>query len=64
MESSVGALMQRSITITPIPNNIEVTLEVSEGLEALRLDPLMMRRTLDNLVRHSIEAMPDGGCYP
>jgi signal transduction histidine kinase len=56
--------MQSSITSTPIPNNIEVTLEVSEGLEALRLDPLMMRRTLDNLVRHSIEAMPDGGCYP
>jgi signal transduction histidine kinase len=44
-----------------VPDSVEIDLRVGDGLEAVRLDPLKMRRVLDNLVLNALEAMPDGG---
>jgi len=60
-ESSVGAILQKTVASSSVPDRIEVDLDVGEGLESVRLDPLMMQRVLDNLVRNSVEAMADGG---
>jgi len=38
-----------------------VTIELGEGFEELQLDPLKMRRVLDNLIGNALEAMPRGG---
>lgn len=60
-ETNVGALLQKIITSSTVPDNIRVDLDVGEGLTSVRLDPLMAQRVLDNLVRNSVEAMADGG---
>ena len=60
-ESSVGALLEKTVASSSVPDGIKVDLEVGEGLTSVRLDPLMIRRVLDNLVRNSVEAMADGG---
>ncbi|MCW3990543.1 MAG: PAS domain S-box protein [Candidatus Bathyarchaeota archaeon] len=60
-ETNVGALLQKIITSSTVPDNIRVDLDVSEELTSVRLDPLMAQRVLDNLIRNSVEAMADGG---
>lgn len=60
-ETNVGALLQKIITSSTVPDSIRIDLDVGEGLTSVRLDPLMAQRVLDNLVRNSVEAMADGG---
>ncbi len=60
-ELSVGALLQKTLASSSVPDSIEVDLDVGEGLDSVWLDPVMMQRVLDNLVRNSVEAMEDGG---
>jgi two-component system CheB/CheR fusion protein len=46
---------------TPVPKGVKTQLVVGAGLNSVMLDPLKMRRVLDNLVRNAVEAMPEGG---
>jgi len=46
---------------TPVPPDVKTQLVVGAGLDSVTLDPLKMRRVLDNLVRNAVEAMPEGG---
>jgi len=43
------------------PSNIKIGLHIHEGLRA-KIDPLMMRRVLTNLIMNAVQAMPEGGC--
>jgi len=43
-----------------IPGNVEVKMEIADGL-TWKVDPTMMKRVLTNLVTNAIQAMPDGG---
>lgn len=60
-ESNVGALLQKTVANSSMPENIEVDLKVSEELTSVHIDPLMIQRIIDNLIRNSVEAMEDGG---
>jgi two-component system, sporulation sensor kinase E len=44
-----------------IPGNIVVTTSYGEGLDSVVLDPDIMHRVVDNLVKNAVEAMPNGG---
>ena len=44
-----------------LPDEVELQVEIDEGLSELVLDEAKTLRALDNLIRNAIEAMPDGG---
>jgi signal transduction histidine kinase len=46
---------------TTIPDNVEVTPLIGEGLDSISIDPDIMHRVIDNLVKNAVEAMPHGG---
>jgi signal transduction histidine kinase len=46
---------------TPVSKGVKTQLVVGAELDSVTLDPLKMRRVLDNLVRNAVEAMPEGG---
>ena len=50
----------KSIEDNPIPKNISVVLEISD-IPKTKLDPLLFKRSIDNLVTNAIQAMPNGG---
>ncbi len=54
-------LIRKVIEEAPIPDSIEVILEIEDDLESVSLDPLKIRRVLDNLIQNALEAMKDGG---
>jgi len=43
-----------------LPDEVELQIEIDEGLSELVLDEAKTLRALDNLIRNAIEAMPDG----
>jgi len=57
----LAALLDATVKETQIPESVKMDLRVGEGLENVSLDPLKMRRVLDNLVGNALDAMPDGG---
>jgi len=61
VEGNLGAVVSRAISDISIPESVEVELEVEEGLPDIPFDPMRIRRVVDNLVRNSLEAMPEGG---
>jgi len=55
----LAALVSNALDNIIIPPNIEVSMEVEPM--TLLLDRIKMMRTLDNLIRNAVEAMPGGG---
>jgi len=58
---SLGALLRETLNEFPIPESVELKMEIGSGVEEVLLDPSKIRRVLVNLVRNAVEAMPDGG---
>jgi PAS domain S-box-containing protein len=59
--TDVAALVKTTVEETRIPDSVNVALKAGEGLADASLDPLQMRRVLDNLIENAVDAMPDGG---
>ena len=59
--SDLSLLVKRSVEEASLPAKIEVILKIGEGLEEVILDPVKVRRVLDNLIGNALEAMPSGG---
>lgn len=59
--TNLDELIRKAIEEAPTQDSIEVTLEMGDGLELVSLDPLKIRRVLDNLIQNALEAMTDGG---
>jgi PAS domain S-box-containing protein len=60
-EVNLGALIERAVLEASITDSVETGLYIADGLDSVHVDPLQIRRVLDNLVRNAVEAMPDGG---
>jgi len=60
-EANLGALIQKAVVEASIPDSVEPELHIADGLDSVSMDPLKIRRVLDNLIRNAVEAMPDGG---
>lgn len=59
--TDLSLIVQRSVEEASPPATIEVILEIGEGLEEVILDPVKIRRVLDNLIGNALEAMSAGG---
>ena len=59
--AGVAELAERALRKCDIPAAVTVHLDIPETLSPLRVDPKQMQQVLRNLIRNSIEAMPDGG---
>jgi PAS domain S-box-containing protein len=60
-ETDLAALIRKTAEETLIPKTINVEYDLGEGIDSIMLDPDNMRRVLENLIRNSVEAMPEGG---
>ena len=57
----LSSLARGAVEEKPRPGNVTLDLHLGEGLNDVSIDPLLIRRVLDNLIRNGVEAMPDGG---
>jgi hypothetical protein len=60
-EVNLGSLIRRAVVEASTPDSVKTELQIADGLDSVHVDPLKMRRVLDNLIRNSVEAMPEGG---
>jgi two-component system sensor histidine kinase AtoS len=44
-----------------VPGGVEVLRKLGDGFLAASVDPVRLRRALENLVKNAVEAMPGGG---
>lgn len=42
-------------------DSVDIEMHIADGLDSVHVDPLKIRRVMDNLIRNAVEAMPDGG---
>jgi PAS domain S-box-containing protein len=55
------SLIRETVKSNNIPSNIRVKIEPSQEMLYMSLDAAKIRRAFDNLIRNSVEAMPQGG---
>ncbi len=58
---NLPSLVKETVEAVPKPGNISLDMQLGEDYPDVPLDPEIMRRVIDNLVRNAVEAMPDGG---
>jgi PAS domain S-box-containing protein len=61
VETSLPDLIRTTVSNVKIPRNVEVAVKVGDGLSNVKLDPLLFRRVLTNLILNAVQAMPKGG---
>jgi len=59
--TDLAALLNATVKEIQLPESVKMDLRAGDGLDAVSLDPLKIRRVLDNLVVNALDAMPDGG---
>jgi len=60
-EVNITKIIEGSISTITIPNKIHLTVQAEKQLPKLKLDPLLLKRVLVNLITNSVQAMPNGG---
>jgi signal transduction histidine kinase len=50
-----------SLDAVEVPDGVEVRRKLGEGVLAASVDPVRLRRALENLMKNAVEAMPGGG---
>jgi PAS domain S-box-containing protein len=61
VNTNLGGLIKNVLEGSTIPVNVDVNTLVGEGLDSVNVDPDIMHRVIDNLVKNAVEAMPNGG---
>jgi PAS domain S-box-containing protein len=60
-ETDIYDVINGTLSSLMVPNEIKITVVISESLPKLLIDPTLMRRVLTNLVINAVQAMPNGG---
>jgi PAS domain S-box-containing protein len=58
---NVAKVIEEALLIVTIPNNLEVSIKISEGFPQLTADFSMLKRVFINLIQNAVQAMPNGG---
>ena len=61
VETDIHQLISNAISFLEIPEGVEVSTEVENGLPEITIDPEKIKRVIVNLVNNSIQSMPKGG---
>jgi PAS domain S-box-containing protein len=61
VETSLPDLVRAAVSSVKIPGNVGVSVDIQGGFSNVRLDPLLFRRVLTNLILNAVQAMPEGG---
>jgi signal transduction histidine kinase len=61
VETSLPDLVRDSVSSVRILGNVKVTVNIEASLSNVKLDPLLFRRVLTNLILNAVQAMPKGG---
>jgi len=61
VKTSLPDLVRATVASMKIPGNVKVTVKIEAKLSNVRLDPLLFRRVLTNLILNAVQAMPKGG---
>ena len=60
-EINIVETIEGSIATITVPHNIHLTVQTDKQLPKLKLDPLLLKRVMVNLITNSVQAMPNGG---
>jgi signal transduction histidine kinase len=60
-ETNINDTVKASIETISIPKNIHLIVHTEKQLPKIKLDPLLLKRVLVNLITNSVQAMPNGG---
>ena len=60
-ETDLRRLIDDALSITNVPETIDVHVEIEENAEQLIVDKALMKRVFANLITNAVQAMPDGG---
>lgn len=59
---AIGDLIEEIAKLEPLASAVcEVRMDISAGLPPVLADDRLLKRVLSNLIKNSLEAMPDGG---
>ena len=59
--TSLDQIVERVLNDATIPPNVETNVALDPKIGRVQIDPAKIRRTLYNLVKNAVEAMPGGG---
>ena len=54
-------LVKQTVTNYPAPEKVRITINISDGLPPVLVDPQHIEQILSNLIVNAYQAMPDGG---
>jgi PAS domain S-box-containing protein len=58
---NIVEIIEKSLIKVQIRNNIKIRRNISKDIPLIEIDGFKFRRVIDNLIKNSIEAMPNGG---
>lgn len=58
---NVEDTIEGAIATLSVPDNLQLNIQFDKQLIQIRLDPMLLKRVLINLITNSIQAMPKGG---
>lgn len=61
VKTDLAAVVRNAVADANPPPTIKTEIEIGGGLDSCLVDPHLVRRVLDNLIRNAVEAMPNGG---
>jgi len=61
VKTSLQQLIEKTLSMLSIPDNVHVSINIEEEFPRLMVDPQMMQRVFTNLIINAVQAMPEGG---
>ena len=61
LKVDINEIIQRVLSRTTVPGNIEVVSQIDEALPEVMADPDQLDRVFANIILNAIQAMPEGG---